>query len=88
MGYVIAFTLLRCLGGLDCQKKYFNPVLGETYEFIRPEYEFIAEQVSHHPPISAVHCEGHDFRFDCQLEAAVSFTGTSLKATFPVHTKL
>ena len=34
--------------------KPFNPLLGETYElFIPGKLKFIAEQVSHHPPISA-----------------------------------
>ncbi|TMS18309.1 Oxysterol-binding protein-related protein 3 [Larimichthys crocea] len=38
--------------------KPFNPVLGETYECDRPDknFKFIAEQVSHHPPVSACHC--------------------------------
>lgn len=33
--------------------KPFNPLLGETYELVRPGYRFLAEQVSHHPPVSA-----------------------------------
>lgn len=33
--------------------KPFNPILGETFEIITPEYNYFAEQVSHHPPISA-----------------------------------
>ena len=34
-------------------------MLGETFEYVKEgEYRFIAEQVSHHPPISALHCEG------------------------------
>ena len=34
--------------------KPFNPLLGETYELFLPgKYKFIAEQVSHHPPVSA-----------------------------------
>ena len=34
-------------------KKPFNPILGETYEFVANNSRFIAEQVSHHPPITA-----------------------------------
>ena len=34
-------------------KKPFNPMLGETYELVTEHYRFFAEQVSHHPPISA-----------------------------------
>lgn len=39
--------------------KPFNPLLGETYEFICPEKKFrvCCEQVSHHPPISAYYSE-------------------------------
>jgi len=37
--------------------KPFNPLLGETFEMETAEFRFIAEQVSHHPPITAWHCE-------------------------------
>uniref|UniRef100_A0A8C5N6A0 Oxysterol-binding protein n=1 Tax=Gouania willdenowi TaxID=441366 RepID=A0A8C5N6A0_GOUWI len=45
--------------------KPFNPVLGETYECDRPDkgFRFVAEQVSHHPPISACHAESKNFVF-------------------------
>ena len=39
--------------------KPFNPLLGETYELVVPgKYKMLAEQVSHHPPISAFHIQG------------------------------
>lgn len=39
--------------------KPFNPLLGETYEFIMPgKYKFLGEQVSHHPPVSAFYTVG------------------------------
>ncbi|GAA6046928.1 hypothetical protein JCM3770_003434 [Rhodotorula araucariae] len=36
-------------------RKPFNPLLGETYECIRPEkgFQFVSEKVSHHPPVLA-----------------------------------
>ena len=34
-------------------KKPFNPLLGETFELVGKDYRFLAEQVSHHPPITA-----------------------------------
>lgn len=39
--------------------KAFNPLLGETFELVRPEAGFraIGEQVSHHPPITTLHAE-------------------------------
>ena len=46
-------------------RKNFNPLLGETYECIREDrgWKFIAEQVSHHPPISVCTCIGPNFVF-------------------------
>ncbi|KAI9006980.1 Oxysterol-binding protein-domain-containing protein [Hyaloraphidium curvatum] len=41
-------------------RKPFNPLLGETYELARPEagWRFLAEKVSHHPPVLAYEGEG------------------------------
>jgi hypothetical protein len=36
--------------------KPFNPLLGETYELVTPEFRFFGEMVSHHPPICAFNC--------------------------------
>ena len=33
--------------------KPFNPILGETFQCSIGPYKFVAEQISHHPPISA-----------------------------------
>lgn len=39
--------------------KPFNPMLGETYEYVIPgKCTYLAEQVSHHPPISAFEFKG------------------------------
>lgn len=38
--------------------KPFNPILGETYELTTDKFEYLAEQVSHHPPVCAVHVKG------------------------------
>jgi len=37
--------------------KPFNPLLGETFECVREDrgFRYVAEQVSHHPPVSACH---------------------------------
>lgn len=42
-------------------KKPFNPILGETYELVLDEFKCVAEQVSHHPPVSAYHIEGRNY---------------------------
>uniref|UniRef100_A0A6N2KL59 Oxysterol-binding protein n=1 Tax=Salix viminalis TaxID=40686 RepID=A0A6N2KL59_SALVM len=45
--------------------KPFNPILGETFELANHGgLTFIAEQVSHHPPISAGHAENEHFTYD------------------------
>ncbi|XP_041039756.1 oxysterol-binding protein-related protein 3 isoform X3 [Carcharodon carcharias] len=67
--------------------KPFNPVLGETYECVRKEqgFRFIAEQVSHHPPISACHAESKNFTFWQDVRWKNKFWGKSMEIV-PVGT--
>ncbi|XP_038645233.1 oxysterol-binding protein-related protein 6 isoform X3 [Scyliorhinus canicula] len=61
--------------------KPFNPVLGETYECIREDkgFRFFAEQVSHHPPVSACHCESKKFVFWQDIRWKNKFWGKSME---------
>uniref|UniRef100_A0A8C7KG66 Oxysterol-binding protein n=1 Tax=Oncorhynchus kisutch TaxID=8019 RepID=A0A8C7KG66_ONCKI len=61
--------------------KPFNPVLGETYECDRPDkgFRFIAEQVSHHPPVSACHCDSNNFTFWQDVQWKNKFWGKSME---------
>ncbi|KAM9657236.1 oxysterol-binding protein-related protein 7 isoform 2-T3 [Morphnus guianensis] len=61
--------------------KPFNPVLGETYECVRPDrgFRFISEQVCHHPPISACHAESDNFVFWQDMRWKNKFWGKSLE---------
>uniref|UniRef100_A0A8C4NG91 Oxysterol-binding protein n=1 Tax=Eptatretus burgeri TaxID=7764 RepID=A0A8C4NG91_EPTBU len=61
--------------------KPFNPLLGETYECEREDraFQFIAEQVSHHPPISACHCESKKFIFWQDIRWKNKFWGKSME---------
>ncbi|XP_071389349.1 oxysterol-binding protein-related protein 6 isoform X3 [Centroberyx affinis] len=61
--------------------KPFNPLLGETYECIREDKGlcFFAEQVSHHPPISACHCESKNFTFWQEVRWKNKFWGKSME---------
>ncbi|XP_072316737.1 oxysterol-binding protein-related protein 3 isoform X3 [Eucyclogobius newberryi] len=61
--------------------KPFNPVLGETYECDRPDkgFRFLAEQVSHHPPISACHAESKNFLFWQDVRCKNKFWGKSME---------
>uniref|UniRef100_A0A8L0DTF2 Oxysterol-binding protein n=1 Tax=Oncorhynchus mykiss TaxID=8022 RepID=A0A8L0DTF2_ONCMY len=61
--------------------KPFNPLLGETYECIREDKGmcFIAEQVSHHPPISACHADSNKFTFLQDVRWKNKFWGKSME---------
>uniref|UniRef100_A0A8C4R8F3 Oxysterol-binding protein n=1 Tax=Eptatretus burgeri TaxID=7764 RepID=A0A8C4R8F3_EPTBU len=62
-------------------RKPFNPLLGETYECVREDhgFKFHAEQVSHHPPISACHCESRNFNFWQDIRWKNKFWGKSME---------
>ncbi|CAF0929211.1 unnamed protein product [Adineta ricciae] len=62
-------------------RKNFNPLLGETYECIRDDkgWKFIAEQVSHHPPISVCTCDSPNFIYSQKLQVKIKFWGKSME---------
>ena len=60
--------------------KPFNPLLNETFEYVSPPgeqglggFRYIAEQVGHHPPVSAIHAEAWPPRTDGTAEPAWEF---------------
>jgi len=60
LAYVAAFTVSAFGTTAIRTSKPFNPLLGETFELDRSEdfgWRLITEQVSHHPPMLAQHCE-------------------------------
>ncbi|XP_069585974.1 oxysterol-binding protein-related protein 3 [Ranitomeya imitator] len=67
--------------------KPFNPVLGETYESVNEDkgFRFIAEQVSHHPPVSACHAESDNFVLYQDIRWKNKFWGKSMEIV-PVGT--
>ena len=71
MVHVAAFAASEYASTIGRVAKPFNPLLGETYEYARPDkgYRFIIEQVSHHPPIGAAWAEAP--RWDYYGESAV-----------------
>lgn len=65
--------------GLQRTWKPFNPILGETYEMVNHGgITFIAEQVSHHPPMSAGHAENEHFIYDITSKVKTKFLGNSV----------
>lgn len=63
--------------------KPFNPLLGESFEFVdeKKEFFFHSEQVSHHPPIGASHCETPNWVYYQTQSVKTKFLGNSLDVT-------
>ncbi|XP_072532583.1 oxysterol-binding protein-related protein 3a [Salminus brasiliensis] len=82
MVYVAAFAVSAYACSFTrAGMKPFNPVLGETYECDRPDkgFRFISEQVSHHPPVSACHCESKNFTLWQDVRWKNKFWGKSME---------
>ena len=63
MLYIVVFLISQYSLSDMRIKKPFNPLLGETFEYYDQERQFtyVSEQVSHHPPISAMYCYSDTF---------------------------
>ncbi|KAM4600786.1 oxysterol-binding protein-related protein 3 isoform 2-T2 [Polymixia lowei] len=87
MVYIATFAVSGYASSYYRAGKPFNPVLGETYECDRPDkgFRFVAEQVSHHPPISACHAESKNFTFRQDMRWKNKFWGKSMEIV-PVGT--
>ncbi len=79
LAYVACFAVSSYTSTINRTMKPFNPVLGETFELERDGFRVLSEQVSHHPPISSIHCEHENFRFWASTEVKSSFKGTYLQ---------
>jgi hypothetical protein len=76
MAYVAAFTVASYATTVNRTMKPFNPILGETFQLERDGFRLVSEQVSHHPPITALHCEAPTFEFSGSLEPKTKFKGS------------
>ncbi|KXJ05174.1 Oxysterol-binding protein-related protein 1, partial [Exaiptasia diaphana] len=79
--YIAAFAVSATSSNLERVGKPFNPLLGETYELVREDlgFKLVAEQVSHHPPISALQCTGEDFVFHVTVQPKLKFWGKGVE---------
>lgn len=59
--------------------KPFNPVLGETFELEYESAKVISEQVSHHPPVTAIFSDHPNYTFAGNTQMKTSFKGTYLQ---------
>lgn len=75
MAYVAAYSASRYHSVLGRINKPFNSLLGETYELVTTKYRYISEQVSHHPPITAFHCESSQYDVFAQTRSSMKFNG-------------
>lgn len=78
---LVAAFVVSAFSHTERIRKPFNPVLGETYEFINPanKMKFYAEQVSHHPPISVSRCEGKGWVAGEVVDINATYHGNSVE---------
>lgn len=82
LAYVAAFTISSYSTTSNRTGKPFNPLLGETYECDRTDdlgWRCLAEQVSHHPPMAAIHCEGRGWSCWQEFTMTTKFRGKYLQ---------
>nr|KMM69477.1 oxysterol-binding protein 1 [Coccidioides posadasii RMSCC 3488] len=79
MIYVAAFAASEYASTIGRVAKPFNPLLGETYEYVRPDkgFRFFIEQVSHHPPIGAAYAESAKWDYYGESAVKSKFYGKS-----------
>ena len=79
LGYIAIFAMSQYSHVYGRNRKPFNPILGETFEIIQPNYRYFSEQVSHHPPISAFYSEGKGYYTYGNTNVKNFFWGGSLE---------
>jgi len=74
--FVAAFALSNYSSTIGRTGKPFNPLLGETYEYISRdgEFRYLAEQVSHHPVRLS-----HTFKYQLLLTSIKANISLSLR---------
>lgn len=82
IAFVTAFAISAYAVSSERAGKPFNPLLGETYELDRTSdlgWKCLAEQVSHRPSVSALHCESEKWIFWEDLTADLYFRGKYIR---------
>lgn len=80
----MVFVAALAVSGYSGTQRYhnnFNPILGETFEFVdeKRDFKFLAEQVSHHPPISATRAIHKNWEFYQNSNPKTSFLGNAIE---------
>ncbi|KAJ2078864.1 hypothetical protein H4R24_004180 [Coemansia sp. RSA 988] len=78
--FVAGFAMSNYASTFGRIAKPFNPLLGETFEYVRRDrrYRAVSEQVEHHPPISACWVEGTNFVYHADTNIKSKFNSGSL----------
>jgi len=80
---VTAFAVSPFSTGVSFRtNKPFNPLLGETFELdrmVEQGWRAVVEQVSHHPPITAMYCESEHWTYWQEWEGKSKFRGKYLE---------
>lgn len=75
IAYVTAFALSSYSSFSTRKLKPFNPIQGETFDYISEDgWKFHAEQISHHPPISSGTAVNDDWEWSGCLKGDVRLT--------------
>ncbi|KAG7095285.1 hypothetical protein E1B28_006055 [Marasmius oreades] len=92
IAFVAAFAMSNYSSTIGRIAKPFNPMLGETFEYVRLDknYRYFSEQVSHHPPISACWAEAPSWNYYGEIDAQNKFMGKSfeIRPTGVAHAEL
>lgn len=84
--YVVAWSISTTRPAIFGKAPY-NPILGETHHVSSGNLNVLLEQVSHHPPVSALHAtnESHNLELNWWQCPRPQFYGRSVEAT--IHGK-
>ena len=80
--YIAAFATSEYASTADGRiGKPFNPLLGETFEYVsaRDGFRYLSEQVCHHPPVSASFSQGPGYTLFNEVRVRNKLWGKSLE---------
>lgn len=81
LSYIAAIVVSHYSLTMNRITKPFNPILGETFEMFGNGWKLIAEQVSHHPPISALTVQAEKYEIRMNTSMTQKFWGKSMEFT-------
>jgi len=90
MSLLCGFIVSGYSGMVGRRRKPFNPLLGETYDYISEDgWRYHSEKISHHPSISSFHIDGPDWELFYAFQGEVSLTlnSGSITSNLPVRLK-